>query len=94
MNNNSMKIYNKISPKDKASELVWHFYNQMEHRLSEEYSPFDWNICVELATKVVDEIFEFMQNDDELHDCCHYANSPWATYWIEVKKEICLYNKK
>ncbi len=88
-----MKIYNKISPKDKASELVWHFYNRIEHKLSDQYSPFEWNICVELTNKVVDEISEFMRTDDELHDSSHYANSNWTTYWNEVKKEISLFKK-
>jgi hypothetical protein len=48
-----MKIPTKSS-EEKANELVWYFYSTMEHRLSDEYSPFDWDICVELATKVVD----------------------------------------
>jgi hypothetical protein len=88
-----MKVYSEKSPEEKASELVWYFYNTIEHRLSEEYSPFEWNICVELATKVVDQVFEFMQNDDELHDCCHYANSPWSRYWHNVQNEINKFNK-
>ena len=88
-----MKVCSEKSSEDKASELVWYFYNTIEHRLSEKYSKHEWNICVELATKVVDEIFEFMQNDDELHDCCHYANSPWATYWFNVQYEINKFKK-
>lgn len=88
-----MKVYSEKSPEEKASELVWYFYNRIEHCLSEEYSQYEWNICVELATKVVDEIFEFMQNDDELYDCCHYANSHWATYWYNVKNEINKFKK-
>jgi hypothetical protein len=87
-----MKIPTKSS-EEKANELVWHFYSTMEHRLSDEYSPFDWNICVELATKVVDEILEFMKNDDEIHEDTHFANSPWITYWYNVKDEINKFKK-
>lgn len=88
-----MKIYTEKSSEEKANELVWYFYNTMEHRLSEEYSKNEWNICTELSTKVVDEILDFMQNDDEIHEDCHFANSHWAPYWYRVKDEINKFKK-
>lgn len=78
-----------MSPKEKASDLVWGFYNKLEHTLNEEYSKNDWNLSASCAKDVVDEIFQFMQDDDELNDDCHFANhKKWVTYWTEVRNEI------
>ena len=36
----------------------------------------------------VDEILEFMKQDDELHNDVHFANSTWIPYYEEVKQEL------
>lgn len=90
MNNNI-----SIRPKERAKQLTWSFYNKLEHTLNEEYSKNDWNLCVSCAKDVVKEIQNFMKEDDDVHYSCHYANSPWTNYWIDVNKELdSLYKKK
>jgi hypothetical protein len=82
-----------MTPKEKASELVWGFYNDLEHTLSDDYTYHDWDIAQNCAIKVVDEIFQFMKDDDELNDDCHFANhKKWVTYWTEVRNELKTYN--
>ena len=62
-----------IEEKNKASELVYQFYHRIEHKLSEEYSKFDWDISKELALLTVNELIK-------------YSNEP--SYWERVKAEI------
>jgi hypothetical protein len=76
------------NPIERATDLVWSFYFKLEHTFNDEYSINDWNICVSCAKDVVKEIFDFMKEDDDLNDSCHYANSPWVNYWLEVEKEL------
>jgi hypothetical protein len=77
-----------MRPQERAEQLTWSFYSKLEHTLNDEYSKNDWNLSVSCAKDVVKAIMDFMKEDDEIHDSCHYANSPWANYWIEVNKEL------
>lgn len=81
-----------MNPKEKGSKLVWDFYNSLEHTFNDDYTYHDWDIARSCALKVVDEIFQFMKDDDEFNDDCHFANhKKWVTYWTEVKEEIKTY---
>lgn len=81
-----------MSPKEKANELVWHFYHNLEHTFNDDYTFHDWDIAQSCAIKVVDEIFQFMKDDDELNDDCHFANhKKWPRYWTEVREELKTY---
>lgn len=82
------------TPKEKAEQLVWHFYSKLEHTFNDEYSKYDWNISIRCAMDVVDFIEGFMREDDDISDTCHYANSHWTNYWIEVRKKLnAMYNE-
>ena len=65
-----------MTPKEKALELYWKYYNRIEHTLSEEYSEHENFLCKECALIAVDEICEIIYSDYDLK------------YWQEVKKEI------
>jgi hypothetical protein len=47
-----------------------------------------WKEGIKCALASVDIIFDFMEMDDDLHKDCHFANSKWASYFIEVKNEL------
>jgi hypothetical protein len=74
----------KLSPEQMADKLVYDYYHTTEHWLNDEYSRVDWKVAAVLATKQIDGILDFMKQDDDLHESCHYANSPWAKYWLDV----------
>jgi hypothetical protein len=48
--------------------------------------PVRWREGIECAIIAVDFIMDFMKMDDELNDDCHFANSKWIDYWMEVKQ--------
>jgi hypothetical protein len=79
---------NWIEPDKKAEQLVWDFYNLIEHTLSEEYSTKEWEIAKTYALKVVDEIQTHMYQDDMLHQCGSNVNSPWVEYYNKVRNCI------
>ena len=45
-------------------------------------------LAKECTLIAVNEIMNFMKNDDEESDTCYWANHPTMTYWIQVKQEI------
>jgi len=65
-----------MTPKEKADELWWKYYNSIEHKLSEEYSPHEKHITKELVLIALNEILGHMGADRGY------------TFWQEVKKEI------
>jgi hypothetical protein len=65
-----------MTPKEKALELWWKFYNRIEHTLSEEYSPHENFISRQLALIAIDEILNL--NDIDLE----------YSFYLEVKQEI------
>ena len=72
-----------MTPKEKALELYWKYYNRIEHTLSEEYSEHENFLCKECALIAVDEILRLNVFD--------YYESDWSNtieYWQEVKEEI------
>ena len=69
-----------MTPKEKALELYWKYYNRIEHTLSEEYSEHETFLCKQCALILVDELItEGFFTDG-------YYNR--AAFWQEVKQEI------
>lgn len=58
--------------KEKAVELVYWFYNRLEHTFNEEYDKHSWKTCKMCASKIADEMIEETR----------------SKYWYNVKHEI------
>ena len=71
-----------MTPKEKALELYWKYYNRIEHTLSEEYSEHETFLCKECALIAVDQILDLI---DTIYD---YDRESLNPYWREVKQEI------
>ena len=75
-----------MTPKEKALELYWKYYNRIEHTLSEEYSEHETFLCKQCALIAVDELIK---------ESCNYSQFKKADYQesriaflTELKKEI------
>lgn len=64
-----------------ALELYYKFYNILEHKLSEEYSPFEKEIMKECELITIDKIIIALNYN-------HWQNSKQIDYFIEVRQEI------
>ncbi len=73
-----------MTPKEKALELYWKYYNRIEHTLSEEYSKHETFLCKQCALIAVNEILSDYKNY-LLHENTAYKG---LMYWKEVKQEI------
>ena len=76
-----------MTPKEKAKELVWKYYHQIEHTMSNEYSDKCWELSKQCTLIAVDEIILFFNNG------AFKLTYPEITkyeipYWMEVKQEI------
>lgn len=72
-----------MTPKDKAVELVWKYYHNIEHTISNEYASKDWEIAKQYALIAVDEIINCDSFFKTLEDTKEFAK-----YWYEVQYEI------
>jgi len=72
-----------MTPKDKAIELVWKYYHNIEHTISNEYASKDWEIAKLCALIAVDEILNIYQIKNAAFEFYEVRN-----YWQEVKQEI------
>jgi hypothetical protein len=70
--------------KEKAKELVWKFYNNIEHTISDEYADKDWEIAKQCAILSVDEILYLLIN---VYGFDEFDNGK-VEYWQEVKHEL------
>lgn len=68
------------SPEEKAYELVLKFEFKKEGIRKE--------LAKRSALIALDEIFKFMDMDDEENECLYFANSKWVQYFMDVEKEI------
>jgi hypothetical protein len=69
------------NPNEKASELVWKYYNNIEHVISNEYADKDWEIAKQCALIAVELSHEFITGDlSERFDK--------TMYLLEIKEEI------
>jgi hypothetical protein len=68
----------------KAKELVWKFYHNIEHAISDEYADKDWEIAKQCALIAVDEILNLLINVYGFHE---FDNGK-VEYWKVVKNDI------
>ena len=73
-----------MKPIDKASELVWKYYNNIEHTISNEYASKDWEIAKQCALIAVDEIINSNPHSNPFNTTTYST----MEYWQEVKQEI------
>ncbi len=74
-----------MTPKEKAVEL-YNKYEQLGKDFTRGVSMAEF--AKQCALIAVNEIFEFMEMDDEYTETVSNANSKWVDYWLEVKQEI------
>ena len=72
-----------MTPKDKAVELVWKYYHNIEHTISDEYASKDWEIAKQCAIIAVDEILNIYQIKNAAFEFYELRN-----YWQDVKQEL------
>lgn len=75
-----------ISPKEKAKLLVDEVARIDGYTDSINLSKCDYE--KKIALLIVDQIIEFMKDDDDYTDTCSNANSIWIHYYAQVKTEI------
>ena len=67
-----------MTPKEKAWEL-WNYYGTL-------FGRYDKSSIA--AVKCVDEIYQFMKNDDDETDSCFWANHKNSKFWDDVRTEL------
>ena len=77
-----------MTPKEKAIELYSRYYNRIEHKLSEEYSPYEKDVVKECVLLAVDEIIQTLNYDIRDLDVRGNVLLDLIHYWKEVKQEI------
>ena len=84
-----------ITPKEKAEQLITSV--MFSNKQSIDYSdgimkPLPTNIYYkECALAVVNEIFQFMREDDDESETAYWANHPKSNFLIEVEREIKIF---
>jgi len=68
-----------MTPAEKANKLFGKYYFNIEHTLSEEYSPHERLICKQCALIAVNEIMNIIDAEDHVI---------LYNYWQQVKNEI------
>ena len=77
-----------MTQRERAEELIWRYYNILEHTLNEEYSQHDWGIAKGCALEAVDEVIKaliYPPNPNEWRQTVHINTITW---WKGVKTEI------
>jgi hypothetical protein len=80
-----------MKPIDKASELVWKYYHNIEHTISNEYASKDWEIAKQCALISVNEILKLNHPYVIVYESFEdnvIENMTQKHYWQEVKTEI------
>ncbi len=81
-----------ITPKEKAEQLIASVMFSKSQSI--DYSDgimktLPTNIYYkQCALAIVNEIFQFMREDDDDSETCYCANHPISNFWIEVVTEI------
>ena len=81
-----------ITPKEKAEQLITSV--MFSNKQSIDYSdgimkPLPTNIYYkECALAIVNEIFQFMREDDDESETSYWANHPKSNFWVQVEREI------
>jgi hypothetical protein len=79
------------NPKEKAEELVWKFYHNIEHTISNEYAGKDWEIAKQCAILSVDEILKLNHPYVIVYESFKdnvMENMTQKHYWQEVKIKL------
>ena len=81
-----------ITPKEKAQQLIESVdfsTNQSIDYYDGTMKPLPKNIYYkECALAIVNEIFQFMREDDDDSETAYWANHPKSNFWVEVEKEL------
>ena len=79
-----------MTSKDKAVELVWKYYHNIEHTISNEYASKDWEIAKQCALIAVDEILKVTADEDDKYETYYQQlnDNQTQVYWQDVKTEI------
>jgi hypothetical protein len=65
-----------MTAQEKSKELVWKYYHNIEHTISNEYANKDWDIAKQCALIAVDYLMKESETMTSLD------------YWFNVKTEI------
>jgi hypothetical protein len=65
-----------MTVQEKSKELVWKYYHNIEHTISDEYSDKDWEIAKQCSIIAVDYLMKESKTMTSLD------------YWFNVKTEI------
>lgn len=71
--------------KEKAKELVDKYYYLFLIKLE---NTIDYRSSKKCALIALNEVLDFMMNDDKESETCYWANHPTLDYWYNVKHEI------
>ena len=77
-----------MSPKEKANELFYKYYDRLEHKLSEDYSPHEVAVFKECVLLAVDEIIETLNHDIRDLDVRGNILLDLIRYWRSVREEV------
>jgi hypothetical protein len=77
-----------IPPKEKADQLLKSILRSMGLKTHHQISIEEYLDARDCANAAIDAIFDFMKEDDDLHECAHFANSVWVDYYQKVRKEL------
>ena len=81
-----------ITPREKAEQLidsVMFSKNQSNDFSDGTMKPIPTNIYYkQCALSIVNEIFQFMREDDDESQTAYWANHPKSNFWVEVEREI------
>lgn len=74
-----------MTPKEKAKQLYQSYYNKYGYYgIPSDAVKNTKDMCY----ICIEQIFDFIQADDEYNGDCHMANTHWPRYWVDVKNEI------
>ena len=77
-----------ITPREKAQQLIGSvmFSKSQSNDFSDgTMKPIHYKEC---ALAIVNEIFQFMREDDDESQTAYWANHPKSNFWVEVEREI------
>jgi hypothetical protein len=77
-----------IPPKEKADQLLKSTLSAMGLSANHQIAIEEYLDARQSANAAIDAIFDFMKEDDDLHECAHFANSVWVDYYQKVRKEL------
>ncbi len=77
-----------IPPKQKADQLIRSSLIALGLSPYKQIAIEEYIDARQSANAAIDAIFDFMKEDDDMHECAHYANSVWVDYYMQVRKEL------